>query len=386
MSLYVFMTAAVAFIVFGYNQGLRTRTGGYYGKISSKKLYRISVTIVLGLFLPTLMWRTTSISVFEVILDPGAAYVASHNVADVVAGKTAWVEYIRILLSAYMLLLIPLLVIHWSRLSKWERFFGLVAILSEVFLAIAIGTNKGFGDVFIYVFWAFLIKNRGAITKRMVWSSVRVILPLLLILGAFFTQGQIGRNNGAEVSSTVYAAGINVERDHFLIRYLPQFTKEGAIALTSYMVQGYHGLALCLEQPFVFTWGVGNSRFLTSYADKYLGTQIEYQTYPMRTELVTGWDSRRYWQTIFPWFASDFTFFGSILVLGAFSFLMAMSWRDSLVSSNPYAASMFLQFALMFTYLPANNQVMQSGPGVVGFFVTLIFWLYTRQRKRFRLR
>jgi hypothetical protein len=64
--------------------------------------------------------------------------------------------------------------------------------------------------------------------------------------------------------------------------------------------------------------------------------------------------------------------------------LLALSWVDSLFLKNPFALSMFMQFAIMFTYISANNQILQSGEGYFGFFETLFLWLYTRYKIIFR--
>ena len=185
--------------------------------------------------------------------------------------------------------------------------------------------------------------------------------------------GQLGRSDGAEVKSTLHSLKVEVDRDGIFIKHLPIFIREGVIAFSFYLTQGYQGLCLSFDEPFIPTWGVGHSRFLTSYADKYLGTDIENSTYPARVEISTGLDSKVYWHTMFPWFASDVTFPGTIVLIYLFSYLFAMAWKDSLEYKNPYAISIFLQIAVLFTYMSANNQVFQSGSGFVGFWVTLVF-------------
>lgn len=379
--LYIFMSFAITAIWIGFLLGVAGGgEGRYYGKLSIRKLYHLSLVLTLVLFIPTLMWRTSGTAILKTILDPGAAYAESHDLVNLVSGKTAWIEYIRIVLAVYLELLIPMVVVFWGRWNRGEHILGVVAIISNLFLGLATGTNKGIGDTLILVFWSYILCNRGRLSFRVVYKSIYVVLPLMVLFFVFFTVGQITRNGGSRVEMQVYGAGITADSNNIFVRYLPPPVGQGAIAFSSYMTQGYHGLALALQEPFVFTWGVGSSRFATSYADKYWGTNFEQITYPMRVEKKDGWDSKRYWCTIFPWLASDVTFPGSILLIGFFSFLLAKSWKEAINLQNPFAISLFMQLAIMFSFISANNQVMQSGEDYVCLILTLAFWLATRKK------
>ena len=312
---------------------------------------------------------------FDMLTNPAMYYLQSHSAEDHTG--TAYIEYIRIVLSAFLQLLIPLLVVYWEKIFIIERLLGVFAIFLNVILWLSVGTNKGIGDIVVILFWALLIRNPNNVFKKICFIAV----PLGLLFLIFFTQGQIDRHNKENVQDTLYFfTEVGADRNNLIVRFLPLFAKEGAIAFISYWVQGYNGLALCLNEPYVPTFGLGNSMFTATYADKYIGTDIARTTYPARSEKTTGWESGKQWNTIFPWLASDVTFPGSVFVIGIFSFLFALSWADSLHIHNPYALSMFMQFVIMFTYISANNQILQSGEGYFGFIETLFLWFYTRYK------
>ena len=381
LELFAFMGSAILAIYLGYKKGIFKKPGNYYGKFTAVQLYRISLYLTLILFYPTFIYRAGSaINInMDMLTNPASYYLQSHSAEDHTG--TAYIEYVRIVLSVFLQLLIPLLIVYWERISVIERMLGIIAVFLNVILWISVGTNKGIGDIVIILFWSLLIRNQNNIFKKICFVAV----PLVMLFFIFFTQGQITRHDKENVQDTLYFfADVGADRNNLMVRYLPPFAQEGAIAFTSYLVQGYNGLALCLNEPYVPTFGLGNSMFTATYADKYLGTDIAATTYPARSEKTTGWESGKQWNTIFPWLASDLTFPGSIFMIGVFSFLFALSWTDSLQINNPYALSMFIQLAIMFTYISANNQIFQSGEGYFGFIGTLFLWVYTRYRFIFR--
>lgn len=377
--LYMFMCLVVLAIYVGYIKGVNKLPGCYTGGFTVSKLYRISIFLTLVLFYPTLSWRTGGQFGLglELLMNPAIAYLRSHYDTNVTG--TAYIEYIRILLSFFLLLLIPYLIVYWEKWSLWEKTAGAFCILLNVYLWLSLGTNKGIGDIVIVMFWSLLIRFKDSINFRSILRFTLIFVPMAALFLFFFVSGQIDRHGGDGVKDIFYAINVEADRDGPVMRNLPPLVQEGVIAFTSYWVQGYNGLALSFDEPFVFCYGLGNSRIAATYADKYLGTDVVNATYPARVEMITGWDSKVNWHTIFPWLASDVTFPGSIVLIGFFSYLMALSWQDSICLKNPLAISMFSQLVIMFSYITANNQALQSGEGYLGFWVTLWVWLGNRK-------
>jgi hypothetical protein len=145
-----------------------------------------------------------------------------------------------------------------------------------------------------------------------------------------------------------------------------------------YLGVGYKGLSMCLDEPWVPTYGIGNSFFLTRQGERIVGDDdLWKRTYPARVE-YRGWDSVGLWSSVYPWFASDLSFPGALVAVFFVGWIFARTWRDVIVGENPFAVIMFAQVVLMLFYFPANNQVLQFGEGLSGFYFTLIAWARTR--------
>ena len=176
-------------------------------------------------------------------------------------------------------------------------------------------------------------------------------------------------------------SGLVANPDNILIQDAPPNVRLGVLGLTAYVTQGYYGLSLALDEPFVPMFGVGNSMFLYFNAIKLTGDSgIEKLPYPVRVEHSRGWGAYETWISIYPWLASDVSFPGVILVVFLIGRLFAMSWLDTVRGENPFAVAMLAQFIIMLFYFPANNQMLQSGEALVGFYGVMVLWLITRQR------
>ncbi|MGO8698226.1 MAG: hypothetical protein ACLQVY_10965, partial [Limisphaerales bacterium] len=151
----------------------------------------------------------------------------------------------------------------------------------------------------------------------------------------------------------------------------------------AYCTQGYYGLACSLELPFEWTYGVGNSRIWTVYADKYLAGEdsIAARTYARRVEDKFGWDSYVRWHTVYPWLAGDCTFPGTLVIVFILGMVLAMTWRDCIERQNYLAAVVFIWLMQELIYFSANNQLMQMGECVLGFWVALFLWWASRSGK-----
>src|ERR1035437_786436 len=217
------------------------------------------------------------------------------------------------------------------------------------FLAIyvAIGTNKAIADFVLIVPCLVLARH---LSGRLKLGRRRIIIASVLAMFAFglffsfFSAGQVSRAGSMEGAASLPILDTKANLDNFIVRPLPDELKVPAVVLISYLTQGYYGLYLSLEKPFVPMFGVGNSMFLYFNASKITGMkEIENMPYPIRIG-EDGWDGYGQWSTIYPWIASDVSFPGTILVVFLIGYFFALSWIDTLKGSNPYAVAVFAQF------------------------------------------
>jgi hypothetical protein len=104
------------------------------------------------------------------------------------------------------------------------------------------------------------------------------------------------------------------------------------------------------------------------------------KTYPFRLEAETGYRAGNNWHTIYPWLASDLTFFGALAALGVMASLLAKSWGDALQYGNPYAVGFLSQILMLFFYIPANNGRLSYPEETTCFWGLLALWLLSRKR------
>ncbi|MEZ4733812.1 MAG: hypothetical protein R3E79_42495 [Caldilineaceae bacterium] len=204
---------------------------------------------------------------------------------------------------------------------------------------------------------------------------------LLVLFFVLFTKGNIDRTNGGMFY--LEPSGVAADENHLLLRRLPHTVKAGIIGLSSYITQGYYGLSLSLQQPFIPAFGVGNSFFLYRNAARILSVpQIELIPYPTRLEQY-GWNAYTNWSSIYPWIASDVSFSGTIIVVFLIGYFYARSWLETVYTLNPVAVVLYAQFSIMLFYFSANNQILQTGEGLFSFICIFGIWAITRRKFKF---
>lgn len=384
--LYVFLAFSHVALFFGYLSAAFSKPREYYGRFKVMRIVIISLVVNLLLLFPTSAFRTGSVvpDIVAGLENPAEVY---WIVNELHAQGGNVVEYARIVLSPIIALLIPLTFYYWEYLKPVVRYLSVFSMLYYLAIYVATGTNKAIAD-FVLVVPCLILARYLSGRLRLGWTRIiTAVVLFIFVFGAFFAffgAGQMSRAATKEVVTSFPILNIQADLDNFTVRPLPDELKVPAVMLINYFTQGYYALYLSLEKPFVPMFGIGNSMFLTHNAIKITGMEeIEKMPYPMRIE-EDGWDRYGNWSTIYPWIASDVTFPGTILIVFLIGRLFALSWLDTLKGSNPYAVAVFVQFLIMLFYFSANNQLMQHGEGVFGFFGLLLMWLYTRRKHVWR--
>jgi len=153
---------------------------------------------------------------------------------------------------------------------------------------------------------------------------------------------------------------------------------------TGYLSGGYYGLSKCLTLPFKWTYGIGNSVAASSIVKFLFGIDLYEQTYIYRMEETFGIPGKSAWHTIFPWLASDISFFGIPLLFFLISYYYGKSWREILVYNNPISMLLFSLLSVLFVFVVANNQILH---GYNYLFITLfVITIYVIKRKRYNVK
>lgn len=380
--LLTYLLAAQAMIAVGYLMSWKRVRGSILSDAEREHeiartvaVMRRALIVTLVLLIPTSLSRTGAIvpDVIGGILDTGGAY--NRNLARLEEGNAyQLVEYFRILFSPYLVALFPLTVILWGRLSTKFRLAACAAILFNLALYIATGTNKGVADFVVTLPWLVFFGVKAKLLRFRIPRSV--LIPVFVLLFAaflqFFAAGQAQREGGVgELGVINTGAGLLYAEQQSAVSQMVGDT--GRIAFESisrYLGQGYYALSMAFHVDYQSTLGFGHSMFLARNADALFGTdRFTVGSLPGQLEEQTGWGMFTLWHSIYPWLASDFGFVGALGVLGAFAYLFGLSWGRSLTSLGAPWIVMSFMMVILFFYVPANNQIFQTAETCAAFFI-----------------
>jgi hypothetical protein len=353
-----------------------------------RRFLRLSLVVTFVLLVPTSLSRTGSVlpNVIEGLSNVGAVY--NENVERLEGGNAfVLVEYLRMLLSPMLVAVLPLTVVYWSTLSGGLRIASVLAIGSTLSLYVATGTNKGLADLLVITPWFVYLGVRTGVLQFRVSRRAAVVAFVVLFAGflQFFGAGQTQREGGVGEFGVLNTGLSVLQADSGILSDLLSDNLRIIFeSLTRYVVSGYYALSLSMQLDHDTTLGFGHSMFLARNANAIFDTTyFTAQSLPGLIEERFGWGMFTLWHSIYPWLASDFGYFGSLLVIGVFSYLLSLSWGMSLATLRFRWLSMTYLMLIVFFYIPANNQIFQSGETCVAFFMILAsLAMQRRQRPR----
>ena len=341
---------------------------------------RAALWVAWLLAIPSSLSRTGTLlpDVLEGIRNPGPVYNANFERLE--AGNPyVVVEYLRLLLSPFLVGLMPVAVVYWSRLSRGLKLSALGAIGFHLSLYVATGTNKGLADALVSVPWLIFLGVFLGTVRLLV--SVRTLLLAFAALSvaflAFFGAGQIQREGGAGEAGVFSAGSVMISADRYdsVSMRLGETERIVYESMTRYLGQGYYALSLSFDLEQASTLGLGHSMFLARNGDAIFGTdRFTAGSLPAVLEQQTGWGMMSRWHSIYPWLASDVGFTGALVVLGLLAWLLGRSWGAALLGRGHRPIILCYLLLVLFFYIPANNQVFQTAETCVAFFLVLLAW------------
>jgi hypothetical protein len=392
LELYTFLFLAQVALFLGYRSALGERPRS----VSTR--FRVPTMVIVSLIF-NFLWigqtykNRTGQAVFGTdaaiaavdtgLKDPGQQYDDKQKNSQMRPEGTSTIsDYVTLLLYPLLWIAFPLGVVFWSRLSPWLRAALVVWIIIDLSTWVAAGTNKGIADFVILLPCLLVARNPATLTKVKLRSMM--VTGLIAIAGVaalftFFSLGLLGRSGGNLEPMRNSAAGISADPENLALKYAPPDLQGEIASFASYFTQGYYGLSLALEQPFVFCFGVGNSYFLEGLSRHLVAREIGLDAYPARTE-GSGWNRYGNWHSIYPWIASDLSFPGTIVFMFVIGRLFALVWLDVAFCRNPWAVCLLALLLMMLVYIPANNQVLAFPDAAMPFWTLLFLWFFSRRR------
>ena len=394
LQVFAFLAAAQVAIAIGYLRSWKrvrasqTLAFPRDNVANGTRFLKAALVVTVLLAIPTSLSRTGSAipNAVEGLRNTGVVYNENFERLEV-GNPFVVVEYLRMLVSPWLTAAFPLTVFYWGRLSWSVRLVALAAIGFNLSMYLATGTNKGIADVTVTLPWLVFLAAAVGIAQpksfklKVSIASVAFFAAFLYFFGAG-QQQRSGSGSGSEYGT--FFTGISVlqsDTNNFISSLLPEALRVIFEAISRYVVHGYYALSLSFQTDTPSTLGLGNSMFLARNADLVAGSNyFVNQSIPGVLDRDFGWGMFLLWHSIYPWLASDFGFAGTLVVMGALAYLLGLSWGKTLTTASaPWVVLLYLLIILFF-YVPANNQVFQSGETCVAFFAVLIWALRSESR------
>lgn len=283
-------------------------------------------------------------------------------------------EYVRMIFAPFLFGLLPCVVWYWTILSKYTKVLAVSLIVVNLLISIFSGINQGIFLLILIISFLILLKRKNSPYK---FKNIRnVVFILIALLGGlnFFAESQMTRGGSAAVTGISNNQG-------FYSDYNIDDGKVGVLysALSSYLTQGYRAFELSFQTDYEFTYGIGNSTFMSRQVDRALGTNISDRVLPAKIEEF-GWDRYNSWSSFYLWWASDLHYIGVIFLMLAIGIILRIV-ENTLVFQPSYGVVItYAYLIILLFYLSANNQLFQSGESMVGFLFFIVFCLSMKKK------
>lgn len=333
---------------------------------------------------------------------PGEAYREAQYVAQIdrdggiapgMAGFS-WAFRISTILSVFNNIYFPLGLACWRKLRPAYKALFILSFVSTLAYTVGVGAKSWIGyllfssiPVAIYkVHIATKRSNPGGNRTFQMLSNLKLntaktqllILTMLCIFVGTVMFFQVDRteDSGVEFDIAKTMGGTyGVPNEQSIVPITGGRMNFGFIMTCWYISHGYEGLALCMELPFESTYGFGWSKALQVLLHNYLGGPDMFErSYLIRNEAHNGWPALYWWSTIFPWLASDTTFFGTVLFMLLIGFFMGRCWMNVVLTGNPIGFAVLAQLFILVFMFPANNALAQSLDGFFSFIGVMFFY------------
>lgn len=323
--------------------------------------------------------------IYSIFSDIGKNYFSKDAVMEEIGANALGIFYTLLNLCSFALVAgFVFLVFYWDNLWKITKIIGLIAVCVQILFFVIIGTMSGLFYLCVFLAAGFMAKRvadhlQGYHTFVEISASFdRIRFSFVTILAIFFIL-MIGILTSRSVLMTEDQI-FYYDQDSLLYRIFYGYVANGIGLATSYVSQGWHGLGNSFELDFEWTYGLSSGRALTEYFYRFfdIHDQPELLAYPFRQEALTGYPALVHWHTIFPWLASDFTFFGAIILTFLFACLYAFVWLNAIACRCPISASFFALLTIGVLFMTANSQILDNKYTFLAFVVFLPLFGFRR--------
>jgi hypothetical protein len=246
---------------------------------------------------------------------------------------------------------ISYIVYKWEQLTTLKKIFSSIIILIPVLSGISAGTNKPVFD-FVLIFVSSLLLY--FISNKIIYNNYyflrRKLFLVILFLCSFFALYFFSLTMQSRNVDNTYVESTSTLGD---IKVKNQLSTEdqsnaGIVWLTNYLVQGYYGFSLGLNQDFTSTFGFGNSPFLSRQFEWITGINLRERTFQFKID--NNWGETAQWHSFYSQFANDFHFIGVGLVVFLICFFMAITWKSIILFNSFYGKLLMPIYFIIFNH------------------------------------
>lgn len=377
----------------GFNTGKIARPQDLGGGFRfSKKI--LNAIVLFGFFVTLLQCLRTlgtiDLTAISQSVSRGLANAAAQYSESKVAGARfggSALTYFFVLAAPLSWMALPLSLYHFDRLSIPLKIVAVLNILLEISRWLAIGTNKGVFDVFFTIAAVLVLRHLGkgtrassAVKSRRAKIGIIVCIAFMAVAALWVFSNNVGsRINGHWENYEITNGNTPIDPDAPLMLLCPEALRPTLVLASSYLTQGYYAFSLARLVEWVPLLGAGNSMFLMENIQELTGTDLFSQTYQARLEQF-DWDPLVNWHSFYVWIANDVGPVGVVVVLFLIGYFFYQVSFDAIERKDDLAVVLFCLFAIMFFYLPANNQVLSYPSTFMAFWVLFIVWKHRRMR------
>jgi hypothetical protein len=330
--------------------------------------------------------------VMSVIGQQGEAYRALQEQLELTTGQRGLIAIVRAIFSPLTFAVVPLGLIHWARLSWFQRSFVVLSVFVTILISLLRGTDREFADLAIVAMGALLIaiarsksETSGVIMVfvRRYWPVVIVGVLFVTMAASLFSERKSERLGNVEnrTVACVNTSNMCADLDAPLIKWMPQSARFATSLFILSTASGFYGLEIAMEKDFKPTYGVGHSPAALAIYELITGdNQMARRTYTYRNG-YEGWSELNYWSTLMAWLANDLGFPGTLVAIFFIGWIFGRTWRSATVGNSDAAGVLFCALMITMFYLTANNQLFGSYDGYFVSGVWAFLWLIEKRHQ-----
>ena len=255
-----------------------------------------------------------------------------------------------------------LVLIYWKNLKKGSRIIAVSSMIIYFLHSILIGALINFGGIAVSMLPELLIVSSKSGRLRDGFRKNRKWIIIFVVAVSFLLINFMGQRNVFHLAN---ARGTSV-------------WLSGILGILHYISFGYNGLAECMHLPFESTFLYTTFRGI---AVKLPIPNLFVYSYLYRNQMNGGQNALQSWATIFPWLASDFSFFLIPVIFFLLGRFMKRAWNYAFYDKKKSAVLMCGQMSIFAFMTIANNQLFHTFLNAVG---TIVIYLLYKFEGRIR--